>query len=245
MAMQRGLKTMMPHRLGEPGWLQDLIMPFEEALKELREQRRGEAGSAWMPRMDVFARDDKMIVKVELPGMGADDVDITLEDGYIVISGEKSREERIEERQYYRVERSYGHFSRKLKIPPGLSEEDIVASYRNGILEISMPVGTELTERKKIPVTAIKPEEKPISAPAYMPSGPGAPGPELGRVKPPQTAPEVPPRQVPPAGQATPSTAPGTTPGTTPTVPHEELLNRPEPGKRPGPLPEIEPEEPM
>ncbi len=106
--------------------------------------RRALAGAVptptpWAPRVDVFERNGDLVVKAELPGVNRDDIEVTLDDGDLVIRGERKTEQEVKEDSYYRMERSYGSFQRRLSLPPGVKPDDVKASYADGVLEIRVP----------------------------------------------------------------------------------------------------------
>lgn len=98
-----------------------------------------QAGSAlWSPRLEVFQKEDKFIVRAELPGVKKEDVDVELGDDQLTIHGER-REEHEEEREgFYRTERSYGSFHRTIPLPEGVIAESADASFKDGVLEITL-----------------------------------------------------------------------------------------------------------
>ena len=115
---------------------------------------RGGNGHSWAPAVDVFSREGNLVIRAELPGIDPEkDVDITVEDGVLYLRGERRHEDRTEGDNYYRFESSYGSFQRAIALPQGVKEEDIQASYQNGILEVVVPKAAELTGGKKIPIT--------------------------------------------------------------------------------------------
>jgi HSP20 family protein len=115
---------------------------------------RGTNGHTWTPAVDVFSRDGNLVVRAELPGIDPEkDVDITMQDGVLYIRGERRHEERTERDNFYRFESSYGSFQRTVPLPEGVKEDEIQASYQNGILEVVVPRAGELTSAKKIPIT--------------------------------------------------------------------------------------------
>jgi HSP20 family protein len=115
---------------------------------------RGANGHTWTPAVDVFSRDGNLVVRAELPGIDPDkDVDITMQDGVLYIRGERRHEERTERDNYYRFESSYGSFQRAVPLPEGVKEDEIQASYQDGILEVVVPKAGELTSAKKIPIS--------------------------------------------------------------------------------------------
>jgi HSP20 family protein len=101
----------------------------------------------WAPAVDVAEEGDKIFVKVEVPGMDEKDLKINFEDGVLTVSGERTFE-RKDERNYHRIERSYGTFTRTFTLPRTVDPNQITASYRNGILEIEIPKKEEAKPRQ-------------------------------------------------------------------------------------------------
>lgn len=94
--------------------------------------------SAWNPPVDVHEETEKIVVKVEVPGVDEKDLRVTFEDGLLTISGERQFE-RKDDRNYHRIERAYGSFTRTFTLPRSVDAAQIAASYRNGVLEIEIP----------------------------------------------------------------------------------------------------------
>lgn len=95
--------------------------------------------SLWTPAVDIAEQEDDYVVKVELPGMSKDDVKITLESNILTIRGEKKQEKDLKEENYHRIERSYGSFQRSFTLPTTVKSDKIDASYKDGILTITLP----------------------------------------------------------------------------------------------------------
>jgi len=106
------------------------------------------------PRVDETEDEKAFHIRVELPGMDKDDVDLTLSDGVLVIRGEKKREEEEKGKDFYRKERSFGKFSRSLPLPLEVDESKIDASFRKGVLSIELPKTEEA--RKKVKHISVK-----------------------------------------------------------------------------------------
>ena len=107
------------------------------------------------PRVDETEDENSFHVKVELPGMDQDDVNISLTGGVLTIRGEKKREEEEKGKDYYRSERSFGSFRRSLPIPVDVDESKIEAKFEKGILYIELPKTEEARSKvKHIPVKA-------------------------------------------------------------------------------------------
>ena len=106
---------------------------------------------SWIPQLETFRRGDKLVVRADLPGMKKEDVQVDVEDGILTISGERCDENEDSRDDYYRSERSYGQFYRSIALPKGVSAESCEASFKDGVLEVSLsaPAGTG---SRKIPV---------------------------------------------------------------------------------------------
>jgi HSP20 family protein len=98
----------------------------------------GQREGLWSPRVEAFQQGDRFIVRADLPGLKKDDVQVEMTDEAITIRGER-REEREDEREgYYHSEREYGQFHRTIPLPEGVIGETAHASFKNGVLEISI-----------------------------------------------------------------------------------------------------------
>ena len=93
----------------------------------------------WVPAMDLVEADDHFILKADLPGLGEDDVNIEIRDNALTISGQRKAEHEHQERGWYRVERSFGRFSRSLTLPEGVDPDAISAGFEKGVLEVRIP----------------------------------------------------------------------------------------------------------
>jgi HSP20 family protein len=109
----------------------------------------------WAPAIDVFEKEDKFVVKAELPGMKEEDIDISVVGNTLTIKGERTAESEVEEDDYYYCERSYGSFSRSIDVPSNVDTQKIEANYEDGVLEVSLPKTPEV-KPNKISVSAKK-----------------------------------------------------------------------------------------
>lgn len=108
----------------------------------------------WSPTSDVVETDDAIVITAELPGVKDEDVEITVQNGVLRISGERRLEHEVRDDRYCRLERSYGGFERSFTLPPGVSEDDITAGVAYGVLKITVPKPTAPEPK----VIAINPE---------------------------------------------------------------------------------------
>jgi HSP20 family protein len=94
---------------------------------------------AWSPKIDVFERDNRLVTRVDLPGMKKEDVSVEVTDGRLALSGERKRETEEKKDNVYRSEREYGSFYRAVPLPEGVKLEDVKATFSEGVLEVSVP----------------------------------------------------------------------------------------------------------
>lgn len=105
------------------------------------------------PLVNIWEEGDNVMVRAEIPGMRKEDLDVRVTGDAITISGERKQEEKIEERDFYRMESRYGSFQRTLKLPVEVETENAEASCRNGVLEIRLKKSAAAREKvKKIPI---------------------------------------------------------------------------------------------
>jgi HSP20 family protein len=107
--------------------------------------------AAWSPRLDVFEKDNRLITKVDLPGVKKEDVSVEVADGQLTLIGERKIESENQNDNFYRAECEYGSFCRSVPLPPGVKVEDIKATFTDGVLEVSMPLPAKNNGRK-IPI---------------------------------------------------------------------------------------------
>jgi HSP20 family protein len=106
-----------------------------------------------MPRVEEFEEEGTRVVRVELPGLDPErDVEITVTDGTLRVQAERRQETETEEKGAYRSEFRYGSLVRTLPLPAGATENDVKATYQDGILEVRIPIGAERPEVRKIPI---------------------------------------------------------------------------------------------
>ncbi len=101
------------------------------------------------PTVDIFEEGGEVIVKAELPGMEKKDIDVKLTENTITIAGEKRKEEKVEKKDYYKLERSLGTFSRICTLPAAVKTDMARAQFRNGILEVRIPKTEEAKRKEK------------------------------------------------------------------------------------------------
>jgi len=93
----------------------------------------------WLPAVDMLEKEDKLIIKAELPGVSKDDVSISVSDNVLTIKGEKKTEEEVKEEDYYCCERAVGSFYRAITLPANVDADKISATFKDGVMEITVP----------------------------------------------------------------------------------------------------------
>jgi HSP20 family protein len=106
----------------------------------------------WNPSVDVTEDKDSLVVKAEMPGMSKDDVKVSVQDNVLTLKGEKKQEKEEKDKNYHRVERSYGSFCRSFQLPTSVKADKIKANYKDGVLSITLPK-TEEVKPKEIPIS--------------------------------------------------------------------------------------------
>jgi HSP20 family protein len=140
------------------------VSPFEDMEKRFEEFFKrpfSMFGPSWMPRMkfpemgvispemDIFEDGNDVVVKAEMPGIKKEDIEVNLTDDTVTVSGEKKKEEKVEKKDYYRVERSYGSFSRSFRLPKEVQSDKAKATFKDGVLEIRVPKTAEAISKEK------------------------------------------------------------------------------------------------
>ena len=128
---------------------------FDDMLGNLARRPRGQQGTEvteWAPAIDVVTENGNLVVRAELPGVKQEDVDITLHNNVLTVSGERKAEQEEERGGYYVRERRYGSFSRSLTVPEGVDESKIHARYENGVLEVTVEGAAVVQEPKRIQI---------------------------------------------------------------------------------------------
>jgi HSP20 family protein len=98
---------------------------------------------AWAPALDVHENKDGYSIRVELPGMKREDIEVSLQDGALVISGERKTETITEDTEVHRQERYFGRFSRALTLPSAVAADKVKAQYKDGILTVTLAKAEE------------------------------------------------------------------------------------------------------
>jgi len=104
--------------------------------------------NGWTPRLDVFEDKENLYVKAELPGMKREDIELSLHDGTLSLSGERKSETKTEGTEQYQAERFFGRFQRTITLPAPIATDKVKADYKDGILTVTLPKTEEAKPRK-------------------------------------------------------------------------------------------------
>lgn len=118
--------------------------------------RTGEESNltSWAPAVDIYETENELVVKMDLPDVNAQNLDIRVENNILTIRGERKFESKVNEDNYLRVERAYGTFSRSFSLANSVKSEAIKADYQNGVLSLSLPKREEAKPKQiKVNVT--------------------------------------------------------------------------------------------
>ena len=107
----------------------------------------------WAPSMDISETKDSLVAKIEVPGMDAKDIQIALQENLLTIKGEKKQEKEEKDEHYHRVERSYGAFTRSVRLPVAVDGSNVTATFKNGLLTVTLPK-TPAAKGTTIPIKA-------------------------------------------------------------------------------------------
>ena len=161
----------MSRRSGVPGLFNpfSLMRRFGEDMEQLFDEfglgrltpRGFDQMAARTPQVEVLQRDKEFVIRADLPGINKDNVKVELRDDSIVLSGERQEERKEEREGFLRTERSYGSFYREIPLPPDVDTSQATATFRDGVLEITMPSSEGEGRRRQLEIKDAKTAEQP------------------------------------------------------------------------------------
>ncbi len=145
MALIRWRPTARPLARFDPDFGEEMARFFDET----RSRWGGEGElTAWSPSINVYEENDRIVMEAELPGMKKDQIEVSVQDHMLTVSGERTEEKEIKEDDYYRHERRYGAFSRSISLPSPVDSKKIDASYKDGVLKLTIPKAEEAKAKR-------------------------------------------------------------------------------------------------
>ncbi len=129
------------------------LVTMNDRLNRMFEQAYGQANGAleygqWIPAVDLKEEESQFVLKADMPGMKKEDLDINVENNVLTISGDRRFEDEEKKESYHRIERAYGRFVRSFTLPTRVQSDAIGASYKDGILEVTIPKAEESKPKK-------------------------------------------------------------------------------------------------
>ncbi len=130
-----------------PSW--DPFQEMEDMMKNVMPvANNGQMQKGFIPALDVYETKDAVVVETPLAGVDPKDVSVSVEKGVLTISGESKKEHEVEEKNYYRKEVRSGTFYRQVPLPVAVDEDNVLASFEDGILKINCPKRSEVKAKK-------------------------------------------------------------------------------------------------
>jgi HSP20 family protein len=170
---RQGLLNRNEEYRGQPPWSALSMSPFSLLRRMSEDMDRmfsgataSGDGSSWVPAVEVTERGNTLVVRADLPGINANDVKVEVTPEGLTIQGERKREHEERGAWGYRSERSYGSFYRTIPLPEGASVDGAKAAFKDGVLEVTVPVPEQQNRRRQIPITGAPSERKPAAAEA-------------------------------------------------------------------------------
>jgi len=112
----------------------------------------GEGGSrTWLPAVDIYEGDQAFVATADLPGMSKDDIDVSIEDNVLTVSGERKLDQETDSGTFRRIERSYGSFRRSFTLPRGVEAAKVEATFAEGVLTLNIPK-SDIAKSRKITI---------------------------------------------------------------------------------------------
>jgi HSP20 family protein len=136
---------------GTENWLDDFRQEMDETMQRFFRpvaESRGLAPRIWAPRVDVEETDKAILVKVDLPGVNPNEVDVRVNEGRLIVRGERKEEKEEKNKAYHRVERFAGAYYRAIDLPTGVDTEKIAAESANGVIIVTIPKAPEVQPKK-------------------------------------------------------------------------------------------------
>ncbi len=109
-------------------------------------------GSSWSPAVDIKEEDERFLITADIPGVAPEDIEISMENGVLTIKGERRHESEEEKEGYHRIEREHGTFMRRFALPENVDAEQIAATSKDGVVELTLPKAEKSEEPKRIEV---------------------------------------------------------------------------------------------
>ncbi len=137
--------------------LERLARRLESPFRVLEEFEEGRE-EAFLPAIESYVKEGNLVVRADVPGMEPKDIEVSILGNVLTVKGERRTEQEVKKEDYLRREVSYGSFERRMTLPEGAATDKVKASFKNGVLEVTLPLPKE-TVAQKVPIEA-EPEKK-------------------------------------------------------------------------------------
>lgn len=124
-------------------------LPFKRSVLDVEPFWRGDVAFSAAPAVDIVEKDTGYVVTTELPGVAESDIEVKFSEGMLAISGEKREEKEEKKADYFLSERRYGSFKRSFRVSDGVDADKIEASFKNGVLTVTLPKTAEAQKKSK------------------------------------------------------------------------------------------------
>lgn len=125
---------------------------IDQTLSRTHSEVELSSSGAWSPAVDLYESEESLILKAELPEVDHEDIELSIDDDRVTLRGERRLKESVSEKQFLRMERSYGPFHRTFDLPASVDAEKVKAEFRLGILTVTMPK-RESEKTRQIPIS--------------------------------------------------------------------------------------------
>ena len=106
------------------------------------------ANRVWMPVVDIYETPDNLVLNFELPGVREKDISLSITGDVLTVKGERQFDQQLNDEHYFHAERAYGKFERSIRLPMPVQAERVTATYRDGVLEVSLPKAEEVRPKE-------------------------------------------------------------------------------------------------
>lgn len=133
--------------------LERLTRRWESAFPSLFEDFDGDLEEVFKPAIESYVKDGNLVVRADMPGLEAKDIEVTILGNVLTVKGERKHEQEVKKEDYLHREVSYGAFERRMSLPEGAAADKIKAAFKNGVIEVTVPMAKEAVA-KKVPIEA-------------------------------------------------------------------------------------------
>ena len=143
-------------------WMKEFDRFFTREFPLVAHREEFEFG--WVPDLEVFEKNNRLTVRLDVPGLKKEELTVNVVEGLLTVEGERKHETEEEKNHWYTRERTYGAFARRVPLPEGVNLKEVTATFKNGVLEVTMPVLHAVADAAPRKVEVHEPEDKVTAA---------------------------------------------------------------------------------